>query len=149
MKVYLDYNCFQRSFDDPSQIRIQIEALACQEIFSMAESGVITIIWSFIHEDENYLCPIEDRKVEALRLSKLCKILVSPKEQILKDAHRFQNEVKLGANDALHLASAVSINADILLTCDDKFCKKANRLSLNMEIMNPVDYIRKEEQKHD
>ena len=31
--IYLDYNCFQRGFDDPRQIRIQMEALACQEIF--------------------------------------------------------------------------------------------------------------------
>lgn len=28
--VYLDYNGFQRGFDDPSQTRIQMEALACQ-----------------------------------------------------------------------------------------------------------------------
>lgn len=26
--IYLDYNCFQRSFDDTSQIKIQMEALA-------------------------------------------------------------------------------------------------------------------------
>ena len=31
--VYLDYDCFQRGFDDPRQVRIQMEALACQEIF--------------------------------------------------------------------------------------------------------------------
>lgn len=26
--IYLDYNCFQRRFDDYSQIRIQMEVLA-------------------------------------------------------------------------------------------------------------------------
>jgi|GEM_PF-5964085 len=31
--VYLDCNCFQRGFDDPGQVKIQMEALACQEIF--------------------------------------------------------------------------------------------------------------------
>jgi hypothetical protein len=30
--VYLDYNCFQRGLDDPGQVRIQMEALACQEV---------------------------------------------------------------------------------------------------------------------
>jgi hypothetical protein len=35
--IYLDYNCFQRGFDDFRQIRIQMEALACQEIFVKAE----------------------------------------------------------------------------------------------------------------
>lgn len=36
--VYLDYNCFQRGFDDPRQARIRMEALACQEIFEQAEA---------------------------------------------------------------------------------------------------------------
>jgi hypothetical protein len=26
--IYLDYDCFQRGFDDPRQIKIQLEALA-------------------------------------------------------------------------------------------------------------------------
>jgi hypothetical protein len=35
--IYLDYNCFQRGFDDPRQVRIQMEAVACQEIFTQAQ----------------------------------------------------------------------------------------------------------------
>lgn len=37
--IYLDYNCFQGIFDNSSQIRIQLEALACQEmeLFNWAE----------------------------------------------------------------------------------------------------------------
>jgi hypothetical protein len=30
--LYLDYNCFQRGFEDVTQTRIKIEAIACQEI---------------------------------------------------------------------------------------------------------------------
>lgn len=40
--LYLDYNCFQRGFDDPAQVRIQIEALACQEIFIRAARNEVT-----------------------------------------------------------------------------------------------------------
>jgi hypothetical protein len=46
--LYLDYNCFQRGFDDPQQIRIQMEALACQEIFVRAEGVVCS--WSGLLE---------------------------------------------------------------------------------------------------
>ena len=48
--VYLDYNCFQRGFDDPAQVRIQMEALACQEVFARAARSEITLAWSFMHE---------------------------------------------------------------------------------------------------
>jgi hypothetical protein len=41
--IYLDYNCFQRGFDDPRQIKIRLEALACQEIFSKAEGKQVNL----------------------------------------------------------------------------------------------------------
>jgi hypothetical protein len=44
--IYLDYNCFQRSFDDPGQIKIQMEALACEEIFKRAEKKQVKLAWS-------------------------------------------------------------------------------------------------------
>jgi len=70
--VYLDYNCFQRGFDDPTQVRIQMEALACQEIFMRAFRNQVTLAWSFMHEDETILCPFPTRQQEAFRLAMLC-----------------------------------------------------------------------------
>ena len=46
--IYLDYNCFQRGFDDTRQIRIQMEALAYQEIVIKAEKGKVRLAWPFI-----------------------------------------------------------------------------------------------------
>mgnify|MGYP001769342563 FL=1 len=53
--IYLDYNCFQRRFDDSSQIKIQLEAMACEEIFLRAEIEEVKLAWSFMHEDETLL----------------------------------------------------------------------------------------------
>ncbi|BAU44523.1 hypothetical protein [Leptolyngbya sp. O-77] len=69
--IYLDYNCFQQRFDDPNQIRIQIEALACQEIFNQAEAKTVQLIWSFMHEDETLLCPFPERQEFALNFPAL------------------------------------------------------------------------------
>ena len=49
--VYLDYNCFQRGFDDPAQVRIQMEALACQEVLRTGgekrdHSGLVAHAWT-------------------------------------------------------------------------------------------------------
>lgn len=117
--IYLDYNCFQRGFDDPRQIRIQMEALACQEIFLIAEREMIRLIWSFMHQDETILCPFPERKFEALRLATLCKVRIGPEEKIHKLALSFQKEGRLSAKDAIHLACAFCSNADFFLTCDD------------------------------
>lgn len=59
--IYLDYNCFQRGFDDPRQVRIQMEAVACQAIFTQAQTEYVSLVWSFMHQDETELCPFVER----------------------------------------------------------------------------------------
>jgi predicted nucleic acid-binding protein len=145
--IYLNYNCFQRGFDDHRQIKIQLEALACEEIFAKAERKEVSLIWSFMHEDENILCPFMERKVEVSRLSFLCEIRVESNTKIYHKAKDFQNKAKLSSKDAIHLACAHNIKSEFFLTCDEELIERAKRLNLNMKVMNPVEYIRKVEKQ--
>jgi len=104
--LYLDYNCFQRRFDDPSQVRIQMEALACQEIFNRAEGQIVQLIWSFIHEDETLLCPFPDRQAVAFELSTLCQARIGAEDAIYTLVRSFSQRGKFSAKDILHVASA-------------------------------------------
>lgn len=124
--IYLDYNGFQRGFDDPRQIRIQLEALACQEIFFRAEAGQVQLIRSFMHQDETIICPFPERKYEVARLAALCKIRIGPQEEIYKLGKSYQSEAGTSSKDALHLACAVFTKADFFLTCDDKLINRQN-----------------------
>ena len=120
-----------------------MEALACEEVFTRAERGEIQLVWSFMHEDETILCPFPERKYEVFRLATLCKVRVGPKEEIYNYAKMLQRKGKLTAKDAIHLSCAHFIKAKFFLTCDDKLAIQAKQLNLEMEIMNPVDYIRR------
>ena len=142
--IYLDYNCFQRGFDDPGQVRIQMEALACQQIFVMAECNEVQLAWSFMHQDETLFCPFPARKYEALRLATLCNVRVAPKGEISQLAQSFQESAGLTAKDAIHVACAVEIKADYFITCDDRLMRQAKKLDLALVLMNPVDFIRQE-----
>jgi predicted nucleic acid-binding protein len=142
--IYLDYNCFQRSFDDPGKVRIQLEALACQEIFGRAEAGQIKLVWSFMHEDETILCPFPERQYEVSRLSLLCQIRLGPEQEILRIAKEIQEKAGMSAKDAMHLACACYVKADYFLTCDDKLIKKSRKIEVGIEIMNPLDFVRLE-----
>lgn len=141
--VYLDINCFQRGFDDPSQARIQIEAMACQIIFQTAEDNEIDLIWSFMHEDEITVCPFPERKIEVYKLSTICKKLVKPSKAILDLAQSLQNQIKLSSKDALHLACAMNIKAGFFLTCDDIIIKRSKKLDTKIKILNPLDYVKR------
>ncbi len=136
----LDYNCFQRGFDDLRQVRIQMESLACRALFIKAEEDQIQLIWSFMHEDETMLCPFPERKYEALRLADLCKIRIGPKEEIYELAKVFQKKSGFSAKDAIHVACAFYAKADHFLTCDDKLVSQSRKLNIETEIINPVEY---------
>ena len=121
-----------------------MEALACHRIFMMAEGGEIHLIWSFMHEDETALCPFPERRHEVSRLAILCKIRVGPEAEIHKLAHSIQEKGNLSAKDSIHIACASYLNADYFLTCDDELIKQSEKLKLELAIMNPIDYIRRE-----
>jgi len=139
--IYMDYNCFQRGFDDPRHIKIRIEALACEEIFSRS-GGKLQLAWSFMHDDENMLCPFIERKLAVFGMKKLCQIHVAPVVGILETARSYEADAHLSPKDALHVACAVRCGANYFLTCDAQLIKRALRLKLNMVISNPVDYVR-------
>ena len=120
-----------------------MEALACEEIFIRAERGEIQLVWSFMHQDENMLCPFPERKYEVFRLVDLCKVRVGPKEEIYNYAKLLQQKGRLIAKDSVHLSCAHFVRAKFFLTCDDKLAKQAKQLNLGIEIMNPADYIRR------
>ena len=139
--LYLDYNCFQRSFDDQRQARIRMETAACEEIFETAAQSKIRLAWSFMHEDENALCPFVDRKIEVLKLSEICKVRILPSDAIRSLALALQKECKLKSKDALHVACAKDSGASHFVTCDDALQKRAGDRIGNMVIIGPTEYV--------
>ncbi len=68
---------------------------------------------------------------------------MGPNEEIYNYAKSFQLKARLSAKDAVHLACTFYTKAQFFLSCDDEVIKRAKRLSTDIKLMNPVDYIRK------
>lgn len=102
-------------------------------------------MWSFMHEDENMLCPFIERKLEVYRLSGLCKVRVAPTLKIYRIAQDLQKKVKLPSKDALHLACVYHVKSRFFLTWDEELISQIKRLNLEMRVMNPVEYVWKGE----
>ncbi|ODS32530.1 MAG: hypothetical protein SCARUB_02330 [Candidatus Scalindua rubra] len=107
-----------------------------------AEKKEISLVWSFMHEDENILCPFIERKLSVVQLSTLCNKKIGPEEEILTLAKEFQQKAYLSSKDTIHIACANYVGCRYFITCDEVLLKRSKRLNLDMEIMNPVDYIR-------
>jgi predicted nucleic acid-binding protein len=96
MKVYLDNCCFNRPFDDQSNIMNRMEADAKLFIQEQIKNGSIDLVWSSVNEFEN------------------------------NDNPSFEKRERIGlrSKDALHVACAIYVKADFFITTDKKILNK-------------------------
>ena len=64
MKVYLDNCCYNRPFDDQSQVKVLIETLSKLTIQQQMREGVIEYVWSEVLDYEVGRSRFIDRKLQ-------------------------------------------------------------------------------------
>lgn len=140
LKIYLDNCCFNRPFDDQSQIRIHVETEAKLYLQREIEFGNLLLIWSYILDYENSANPFEFRRTSISKWKKKANIFITENQKIREKAEEL-TDYKLKAKDALHIACALEANSDYFVTTDDKVINKQNKIE-EIEILNPVDMLK-------
>lgn len=140
MKIYLDNCCFNRPFDDQSQLRIKLESEAKLKIQTDIQAGNLDLVWSYILEAENEANPFEERK-RAIREWKNYTIMEINEETPLLDKAKMLNQIGLRSKDALHISCAISAGCQYFLTTDDNILNK-NVLIEELTIIDPIGFIR-------
>lgn len=144
MKVYLDVSCLNRPFDDQTQPRIRLEAEAVTIILGRMDAGMWGQVSSRMAQIEVEAISDQARRRRVLFLLPEDRIELSPaifdraKELIARGLH---------AADAVHVAAAEALAADVLLTCDDRLLKQCGRIAdqLKVNVDNPLQWL----QEHD
>ncbi|MDD2722432.1 MAG: PIN domain-containing protein [Methylovulum sp.] len=140
MKIYLDNCCLNRPFDNQADLRIHLEAEAVKTIITLVEQRTWQLIGSSILKFEIAKLTDNSRKRELALMESLASEIIVINQQIAEKAKQFEN-FGLQAFDALHLACAEN-NADVLLTVDDKFIRKAKNITkLGINICNPIVWL--------
>lgn len=139
MRVYLDSCCFNRPFDDQSQVRVRIEAEAKLEIQQRIADNKLELAWSYVLDYENQANPFEERRDGVARWKKIAVVDVEETGAILRKAHEIADR-GLSATDALHLACAVAAGCDFFLTTDDLIVKRM-RGHAEIAVMDPTQFI--------
>lgn len=141
MKVYLDTCSLQRPLDDKTQTRIILEAEAILGIISLCDTEEIELLSSdvLVHEVKRY--PKVVRREFGLGVLSKANKFVGLSKAIEQQAKTFE-KTGIKPLDALHLASAEEAEADYFCTCDDKFSKKAKKISgLKTKAVSPLELI--------
>lgn len=143
--VYLDLCCLNRPFDEQAQPRVRLETEAVQAVLADVAAGRVRWLTSAVVDLEAGRNPDPGRRVLVARLTTLATdragwtVSDRPRALALEAAG-------LGSFDALHLAAAERGGADVLLTTDDRFVRRAARLDPGspVRVLNPVTWLTEE-----
>lgn len=141
-RVYLDTCSLNRPFDDQTQLRIRLEAEAILWVLKQVDLGRFILCGSDVLHFENQNNPDLGKQAKVGELLKRRREYAKITSHIEERAKQLERE-SMQPLDALHMASAESLRADVLLTCDDKFIKAARRLGekIQVKVMNPVEFV--------
>ncbi len=141
MRIYLDCSSLPRPFYDKSQTRIAVEAEAVLVILALCESNRLKLVSSDALLFEIKCIPDHDRKDDALAILKIAKETLDLTTKI-EDLSKMLEADGLKPLDALHLAFVSDSKVDCFCTCDDKFLKKAKKLSgININVVSPIELV--------
>ncbi len=140
MRIYLDNCCFNRPFDDQSQIRIRIESEAKLRIQNDIIEEKFELVWSYILEAENLANPFEERMDAILDWKRQAVVEIKESAKILEKAIKLK-KIGLRSKDALHISCAISAKCNYFLTTDDKILYKNNSIK-DISIVDPIGFIK-------
>ena len=136
-KVYLDNCCFNRPYDDQTQLRIELETKSKLNIQQQIVEKKLLLVSSVILEFENNDNPYFIRKIAVMNFLKNAREYVDESEEMFNLAREI-NQKGIKIKDASHLACAIIAKCDYFLTTDDRLLKyKDDRI----RIINPIDFI--------
>jgi predicted nucleic acid-binding protein len=142
-RIYLDNCVYNRPFDDKDQITIRMEAEAKLQIQENIRKGVYELVWSYMNEYENNDNPYDDKREAIGALGHSSAQICPPNERILERGIKIQ-DIAIKPKDSLNLACAIESGCGYFITTDKALLKKAGLFS-EIEIINPIDFIRNEE----
>lgn len=138
MKIYLDNCCYNRPFDDQSQIKIHLEAQAKLYIQDKIKEGIYDLVWSYILDYENGKNPYEEKRLAIAPWRRIASSFISEEtEDILTFAESLTLK-GIKTYDALHISCAVAAECDYFLTTDKKLL---NTLIQDIRIVNPIVFL--------
>ncbi len=139
MRVYLDNCCFNRPFDDQTQVRIRLESEAKLEVQQRVKDKRIELAWSYLLDFENEINPFEERRETIGHWKSEAALDVEETPEILRRADEIANR-GLRPKDALHVACAMFAGCEYFLTTDDLVVKKMRGFA-EIAVMHPTQFV--------
>lgn len=133
--------CYNRPYDDQSQLKISIETQSKLYIQNLIKDGKLDLVTSYMLRYECSKNPFAMRRntiFEFINKYTYAYVGIDHKSLIEKKAYEIMN-TGIKFKDASHVASAIFANCEYFISTDIRLLKyKSNEIKM----VNPVDFIR-------
>ena len=140
MRIYLDNCCYNRPYDDLSQLIVSFEAQAKLHIQNQIEKGEYELVSSEMLMFEVTQCPIEQRRDmirEYIELNSSVHVGPGSSEKV-REMARVIMATGVKYKDACHVASAIIAECDYFISTDKRLLKYKSDV---IRIVNPIEFI--------
>ena len=144
MKIYLDNCCYNRPYDDQTQIRIHLETEAKLHIQDIIKNGELDLVTSYMLEYENGKNRFSHKRLaisDFMSTNESYYVGIERDEEARKIAEGIM-ETGVKGMDALHVACAILAGSDYFITTDDRLLKYQTE---KIQIVTPGEFIRRME----
>lgn len=137
----MDNCCYNRLFDDRSNIKNYLEREAVLLVLELIYQKRVEIIGSdiLIKEMSCIKDVMKKKRIHALYQNCILKSVFADSE-IIRRAKEISKLAGTTSFDSLHLAISEN-NAEVFLTTDIKLIKASKRIDLSIKVMNPIEFI--------
>jgi hypothetical protein len=140
VRLYLDNCCFNRPFDDQSQLRIRLEVEAKLGVQEAVRNGTYQLVWSYILDYENGRNPFPERRERIASWRRYAGVDVEESAELLSLGRALAGD-GLKTIDALHVACAIIGRSDYFLTTDDGILRKAAMVQ-TIRLTDPIGFVK-------
>ena len=148
LRIYLDMCCFNRPFDDQSQLRISLESQAKIRIQELIKDNELSLITSYTLQYENSQNRDDMRRNSIdsfVSKHRTENIGIEKDDEITLKAKAIM-DTGIKEKDAYHMASAIVGDCKYFITTDDRILKHQSN---DINIVNPTEFIRLEVDTND
>lgn len=138
IKIYLDNYCYNRPFDDQTQLKIHLEIQAKLYIQKKIKEGVYLLVWSYILDYENSRNPYDEKRRAISPWKSIASEYISGQSEKLLLFAESLNQKGIKTYDALHIACAVSAGCNYYITTDKKLL---NTPLVEIKVVNPITFV--------
>lgn len=139
IKIYLDNCCYNRPYDDQTQIKINLETQAKLYIQKLIVDGKLDLIYSYISRYENSQNPFEIRRNTIGNFfSNAILYIDETQSNIIMDKATKIMKTGIKNKDALHVACAIVGGADYFLSTDIRLLKYKTD---EIKMLNPIEFL--------